>query len=219
MRVPLLVLALVVTPLAVGAAQGQSGGNANANADNRCKNSPQAGKNGNSQAGAAAAAQAQLHKNCSDPVPVPPPPPPPPAPVPPPAPPPPPPPAPPPPPSDSTVTGIHKATGIVFNDLDGSGSRDMFSGENGMPGWTVQLFNASTHALLATASTDASGYFMFSGLTNGTYDVCVVAQTGYMQTWPTIGNACDGLGYEFSFDSTIETWATNNDFGELASGF
>src|SRR6266566_4161360 len=141
-RVTLAVLALSAMPFVALAAQGRS-------ADNKCKNTPQAGQNGNSQRGAAAVATAQANK-CPAPEPppavpppavVPPPAEPPPA-VPPPAEPPPavPPPAePPPPPPSEPPTGPNLAMGVVFEDLDGNGAQDVFSGEMGLAGWTVQL--------------------------------------------------------------------------------
>ena len=51
-RVLFVLIGLSSLPLVAVAAQGQSGGPNNPNAvANRCKNAPQAGKNGNSQAG------------------------------------------------------------------------------------------------------------------------------------------------------------------------
>src|SRR6266545_3411528 len=75
-------------------------------AANKCKNTPQAGQNGNSQRGAAAVAQAQANK-CPAPVTLPP-------------------------PSDAPPTGPHKAMGIVFEDINGGGSRELFDGEMGL---------------------------------------------------------------------------------------
>jgi hypothetical protein len=186
MRVPLIVLALVAAPLTIGAAQGQSGGNANANADNRCKNTPQAGVNGDSQRGGTQAAQAQLNKNC---------------------------PAPPPPAGDTPPTGVNRAMGMVYEDIDGSGRRDPFAGEMGLAGWTVQLvWNGQ---VVATATTAWDGTFTFLGLGNATYSVCVIGQGGYSQTSPVGSNGCGGAGYSFTFNNTFETWAMNNDFGMM----
>jgi hypothetical protein len=105
----------------------------------------------------------------------------------------------------------------VFEDIDGNGAQDMFAGEMGLMGWTVQLYWKATGALVTTASSDGAGKFVFSALGNGTYFVCVVAQAGYTQTYPTEGTACGGRGHEFTLQGTLESWAENNNFGEMAS--
>jgi hypothetical protein len=99
--------------------------------------------------------------------------------------------------------------GIVYEDIDGSGSRDPFAGEMGLAGWSVELrWNGQ---VIATTTTDADGNFEFSSLGVATYSVCVVLQTGYMQTAPSAGDGC----YTFTFSSPIETWAMHNDFGMM----
>jgi hypothetical protein len=103
--------------------------------------------------------------------------------------------------------------GVVYEDIDGTGSRDIFAGELGLAGWTVQLlWNGQ---VLASTTTDGDGNFVFSGLGNSTYSVCVIAQSGYTQTQPVDGNGCGGSGYTFTFSSSFETWAMNNDFGMM----
>jgi serine-aspartate repeat-containing protein C/D/E len=103
--------------------------------------------------------------------------------------------------------------GMVYEDLDGSGSRDPFAGELGIAAFSVQLrWNGQ---VLATTTSDADGNFEFDGLGNSTYSVCVVLQGGYMQTAPTAGDGCGGLGYTFIFNSAFETWAMHNDFGMM----
>ncbi|MEX2155535.1 MAG: SdrD B-like domain-containing protein [Gemmatimonadales bacterium] len=121
------------------------------------------------------------------------------------------------PPASGPESGPHKALGTVFEDIDGNGSQDMFGGEMGLLGWTVQLYWKATGALVTTASTDDAGNFVFSSLGNGTYFVCIVSQSGYTQTYPTQGSGCNGLGHEFTLQGTIESWATKNDFGEMAT--
>jgi serine-aspartate repeat-containing protein C/D/E len=104
--------------------------------------------------------------------------------------------------------------GVVYEDLDGNGSRDIFAGEMGLAGWSVQLFDDNGR-VLQSASSDQDGNFVFSGLSNGTYSVCIVAQGGYTQTQPVGGSGCSGVGYTFSFDNSFETWSMNNDFGMM----
>lgn len=194
MRVLLFVLALVAMPLAAGAAQGSSSGNANANAANRCKNSPQAGQNAASQGGAAQAAEAQLNKNCAAPAP-------PPAPV------------PPPPSGEQPPSGNHGVMGVVYEELDGNvGSRDMFAGELGLEGWTVELY--WNGQVIRSATTDGNGNYWFGGLGSATYSVCVVGQAGYTRTEPAAGAACEGAGYTFSLSGSFGTVAERN-FGMM----
>lgn len=211
-RVLFVLIGLSALPLVAVAAQGQSGGPTNPNAvANRCKNTPQAGKNGNSQQGAAAVAQAQANKCPAPPPAAAPPPPPPPPPAPPPAPPPPP---PPPPPAPPPAPGINEVHGMVWNDIIPDGVRDPFSGEMGLPGWTVQLLDANG-LVIGTQVTDASGNFIFPALPPGTYSTCVVAQSLYQQTAPTAGTGCGGMGYNFTIlPSQFATWVTNINFGE-----
>jgi len=105
--------------------------------------------------------------------------------------------------------------GIVFEDLDGNGSRDPFSGEMGMAGWSVELW--WNGRVIATTTTDADGNFTFRNLGKATYSVCIVGQGGYTQTLPVpgTGTGCGGSGYSFSFDNAaFETWS-QNDFGMM----
>jgi hypothetical protein len=75
--------------------------------------------------------------------------------------------------------------GTVFNDV---------TGWPGLSGWVIELSGTVT----ATAVTDATGSYRFSGLPAGTYTICEVVQSGWRQTWPTPGTACStGVGYTF----------------------
>jgi hypothetical protein len=109
------------------------------------------------------------------------------------------------PPADEPPTGNNEAHGYVYQDDDASGSRDMFAGEMGMAGWTVQLnWNGRT---IASTTTDADGNFVFAGLGNAAYSVCVVAQGGYSQTQPS------GSCYSFEFTGSFATWFDAAFFG------
>jgi hypothetical protein len=204
MRVPVLVLALLAMPIAAGVAQSRGKGKDQrvraADAQSECKDQ---------QAATLARANADGHdpygldKKCGDPAPVPPPPP---APVPPP-------PSPVPPPS-SYPTGIHEARGVVYEDVDGSGSRDMFSGEMGLAGWTVQLYWDGQ--LVGTATSDADGMYLFPGLGNSDkpWWICVIPQAGYVRTQPVSGDACSGNGMVHFLSSPFMT-RLQTDFGEM----
>ncbi len=71
----------------------------------------------------------------------------------------------------------------VWDDKDGDGVQD--SGESGIPGVTVQLYNSS-NVLVATATTNSSGKYSFTGLTSGTYTVKVVVLDGRLRRAPDL---------------------------------
>ncbi len=61
--------------------------------------------------------------------------------------------------------------------------------------WCVQL----TGTVTATALTDGSGNYMFTGLPDGTYTVCEAVQSGWQQTFPGSGDTCpSGYGWTFT---------------------
>jgi hypothetical protein len=209
MRVPVFVLALLALPIAAGAAQSRTKARVRSN-------DVVAGECKDQQAVTLSRANADGHdpygldKKCSDPVPPPPPPP-----VPAPPPPPPPVPAPPPPPpSSGPPTGIHEARGVVYEDVDGNGSRDIFAGEMGLEGWTIQLYWDGQ--LVGTATSDADGMYLFSNLGNSDKQwwVCIVPQAGYVRTQPLNGDACDGNGMVHTLNSPFAT-RLQTDFGEM----
>jgi hypothetical protein len=77
-------------------------------------------------------------------------------------------------------------SGTVFNDRNRDGDRD--SGEGGLAGQTVELFNADTDELVATTTTNSSGAYRFdafNGLELGRFQVVVVPPSGRVQTTDT----------------------------------
>jgi hypothetical protein len=118
----------------------------------------------------------------------------------------------PPPPSDQPPTGIHAATGIVYEDVDGSGTQELYSGEFGFSGWTVQLF--WNGQLVTSSTTDVEGKYLFPNIGTGSlWAVCVSPQAGYNRTHPVSGDACGGNGVTFIMpNNSYVTWA-QNDFG------
>jgi hypothetical protein len=94
--------------------------------------------------------------------------------------------------------------GTVFEDLDGDGKQDMFAGEMGLAGWTVQLsWNGQA---IGETQTDADGKYVFFGLgRSNAYMVCLVVQAGYSAS-PNSGPACRGA----PVDSPFETYAMND---------
>ena len=60
--------------------------------------------------------------------------------------------------------------------------------------WCIQL----TGTVTATALTDGSGNYQFSGLPDGTYTVCEVMQSGWQEMFPS-GDPCpSGFGWTFT---------------------
>jgi hypothetical protein len=64
---------------------------------------------------------------------------------------------------------------FVWNDTNGNGIQD--TGESGLSGVTVKLYDGS-NTLLSTTTTDG-GYYSFAGLSAGTYQVEFVAPSSY----------------------------------------
>ena len=69
---------------------------------------------------------------------------------------------------------------FVWYDCDGDGKQDY--GENGLSGVTVQLMDAAGTSVLATTTTSSSGYYQFSNLNAGTYQVYFGTKSGYVLT-------------------------------------
>ena len=77
-------------------------------------------------------------------------------------------------------------SGYVFHDFN----RDMMlgTGDTGLSGWTVYLDTDNDSVLDASeqkATTDATGKYVFSNLSAGTYKIRIVLQSGYIQTMPS----------------------------------
>ncbi|PKL83487.1 MAG: hypothetical protein CVV24_04810, partial [Ignavibacteriae bacterium HGW-Ignavibacteriae-3] len=70
--------------------------------------------------------------------------------------------------------------GMKFNDLNGNGSKD--NGEQGLPGWAINL---SMGAVQMTATTGSDGSYCFNNLSAGTYTLSETQQSGWQQTYPT----------------------------------
>ena len=60
-----------------------------------------------------------------------------------------------------------------------SGFKLNASNNNGLPGWNIRLLNATTGLEIANEATDSSGFYDFSGLPNGIYNVIEVMKTGW----------------------------------------
>ena len=80
----------------------------------------------------------------------------------------------------------------------------------GLQGWCVQV----SGPVSATAVTDASGNYLFSGLPAGTYTVCETVQAGWHQTFPTSGPTC-ATGFGWTITVTDGSGASFIWFGNL----
>jgi hypothetical protein len=204
MRVPIVILALVASPLIADvSAQGM----ANKAKDNKKKDEclmPGLRK------GHDAIDWILKHfdsEGCVQ-TPPPPPPPPPPAPVPDPTPVPVPDPTPTPTPTPDPTPApdntLGSFSGTVFEDLDWSLMPD--SGEPRLSGWTVQLLSNGT--VKQSTLTTGNGDFLFKDAPIGTYTICVVPKTGYAQvpdadkTMP----CANGLGRKVWVDADSRIW-------------
>ncbi|HCN77498.1 MAG TPA: hypothetical protein DIT13_09940, partial [Verrucomicrobiales bacterium] len=85
-----------------------------------------------------------------------------------------------------TVGGA-RLGGKVFRDWNGDGQ--MIAGEEGMPGLSVQLWNAAGTTLIGSRTTDSSGGYVFAGVASpATYQVRVEGvPTGYTATYDLDG--------------------------------
>lgn len=89
---------------------------------------------------------------------------------------------------DACVTGI---SGFKFNDVDGNGQWDQSpqSPEVALPNWIIYLDTNDNNALDSGemfTSTDSNGFYSFSNIPTGSYNVREVPQNGWVQTAPLV---------------------------------
>ncbi len=68
-------------------------------------------------------------------------------------------------------------SGQKYEDKNGNGSKN--NGENGIQGWSINLYK--NNVLISTATTDANGNYTFANLGPGTYRVREVQRSGWTQ--------------------------------------
>jgi hypothetical protein len=113
---------------------------------------------------------------------------------------------PPPPPTSSCVASAPSNAGTLF--IEGQVLLDT-SPWPGQANWCIHL----TGTVTATALTDASGSYRFTGLPWGTYTVCEDVQSGWVETFPTSGTVCPtGFGWSFPLNGAS---ASFNNFWNL----
>jgi uncharacterized repeat protein (TIGR01451 family) len=104
---------------------------------------------------------------------------------------------------------------LVWLDEDGNGYQD--AGEAGIPNVTVQLWNSTHTAIVATTTTDANGGYIFKDVTPGIYQVDVLNSslpTGLVQT-TVIGGSADNTNKAdpYTLTTIAGSEAMQADFG------
>jgi len=101
----------------------------------------------------------------------------------------------------------------VWHDLNANGIQD--AGEPGLPGVTVELYDADTNVWLDTATTDAGGHYLFTDLLLlGNYKVQFLKPAGFKES-PTNVGADDGADSDrdavTGFSHTVSLLGVVND--------
>jgi carbonic anhydrase len=97
---------------------------------------------------------------------------------------------------------VASIAGTIFSDLDFDGVQDSL--ETGLENFEVQLLDSSG-SIIATTTTDASGFYEFSNLDPDPYVVRQVIQPGFVQTSPTFSTDLRDivLGFTDEFQSPV----------------
>ena len=82
----------------------------------------------------------------------------------------------------ATLPTLGSIFGMKFNDLNGNGVKD--GGDAGLPGWTIQLKDATSLTVISTTNTGSDGTYAFLNITPANYVVAEVSQSGWTQTKP-----------------------------------
>jgi hypothetical protein len=82
-----------------------------------------------------------------------------------------------------TVPGKASVWGVKYNDLNSNGANN---GEPGLSGWTIKLKNLSTDVELTT-TTNINGWYSFTNLDPGNYQLSEVVQSGWTAVAPAGG--------------------------------
>lgn len=84
-------------------------------------------------------------------------------------------------------------TGVKFKDANCNGHFDGPGVDPLLPGWDIQVCDALNN-VVATATTDALGFYVIPNLPPGTYTVKEVNQPGWVQTYPAGGSYTVTIG-------------------------
>ncbi|WP_076230892.1 SdrD B-like domain-containing protein [Paenibacillus sp. FSL H7-0331] len=113
---------------------------------------------------------------------------------------------------------------LVWHDLNANGIQD--PGEPGIPGVTVELYNADTNALLGTRTTDALGHYYFNDLLlTGNYKVKFLKPSGYKESPANVGtddskdsdrDVTTGFSHTLTLTTSINDLTVDAGFYKLA---
>ncbi|MBI5214217.1 MAG: endonuclease [Ignavibacteriae bacterium] len=99
---------------------------------------------------------------------------------------------------NSTATSTARISGLVFNDIDGNGTKDETDGV--LENWSIYLSGAASETTL----TDVNGNYLFTELPAGTYSVREEQRAGWDRTLPVtdsysivLGIGQDTSGFDF----------------------
>jgi len=106
----------------------------------------------------------------------------------------------------SQIIAQGSVSGFIFNDVNGNGKLD--TGEQTLPGWTVQI--AQQGQPTQTFTTDSTGAFMIPQLCNGTYTLTEVLQPGWKETVPVNPNS-------YTINITTGNAFTDENFGNIVA--
>lgn len=187
MRVRMLVVAMIATPMLASVSQAQNADHANMRFKVCEKLSPAKNKQGADKAGNSGKLRREPRKCVPD--------------------------VPPPPPVDpgtggTGATGIAEIHGMAFNDANGNGSFD--AGESPLAGQPIQLIGPVNQVV----TTGADGSYIFSALPVGVYTVCSASSMTQSapQTGPTCPSGAAGWSAEVP-DVLPSIWYLDIDFG------
>jgi LPXTG-site transpeptidase (sortase) family protein len=117
-----------------------------------------------------------------------------------------------------------QAPGLIGDQLwiDADGDGLVGTGEAGLRNITVSLYNASGSSQLATTTTDSDGFYNFSNVADGTYQVWVDSAglpAGQVQTYdPDEGNACSTCDGKSTLTLSGGETILDRDFGYRYAG-
>ena len=111
----------------------------------------------------------------------------------------------------STIpSGVGNIKGLVFYDADQSKDYNtMAGGDYALSGVTVSLYNKTTSALVATTASDIAGFYSFSNITYGNYNI--VVSSPYANAVCTTTNATQSV--TLSNVTVTNGWMQSADVG------
>ena len=117
------------------------------------------------------------------------------------------------------VTPLGGIGDFVWNDLDVDGIQD--EGEPGIEGVIVNLYASDGTTLIATATTDADGYYAFTGLESGSYIVEFVKPEGHDPTLQDQGtdDALDSDADPTTGRTAVIIWTAGETITTIDAGF